>query len=236
MAIRKSGPAGRQLSGAKGNSRNASQTVSAPSRRASVSKTQAARGKLLGSYRMKPYFSKPKLLGKPTVSLQRAFSLRENPFARNSFDVAVMSLKPMRNDKSLPMLKDWLMFKARTKTNKNGHIHEVVLYIEPLVDGTVSKASKVCYTCSDPSHVFWGMEWHNSRPQYGLSPLYYSNGQKPVVRRPGKDRPTLCKHCTSVLRYIVGKKLVKIHDPRSATAKSNDQSKLKSPIGKRGKK
>ena len=197
MTIRKSGPASRKLGGKVAQS--ASKAAKMDTRPASV-KAGAKYGKRSGSrsamsgpqYRLTPYFSKPKILGKPRVSIINAFALRENPFALNSFDVSVASLKPGRQRGLIPALDEYLMFRARTRTNENGHIHELILWIEPHDDGSVTKHSKICYTCSDKSHIYWGMEWHNSRQNYCLSPLYYSNGQPPTIRRPGRNRPTLC--------------------------------------------
>lgn len=226
---------------------SASRPAGTPSRAASLNKAQPARKASLkpGTTRaleandsLPPFFKKPRLLGKPSVSLKRAYELRENPFARNAFDVAVMSLKQVTDSTSekkqfLPALKDFVMFRARTKTNKNGHVHNVVLWIETRANGSIDNMSKVCYMCDDKSHSFWGMEWHNSRPSYALSPLYYSNGAAPTVRRPGNNRPTACKHMLAVLRYIIGRKIVPIQDPKAAAAKKNDQTALKNPIGKR---
>ena len=147
-------------------------------------------------YRMPPFFSKPKVLAKPMVSLEQAYRGAYPPDLLNARRVHLRTLRAART----PSVKAWegmKAYRATTFTDDNKHLHEILVLFKPNDNGELERKSKIVVSCTCPRHAF-GMEYRGAKK--GLSFIFYSNGQPPTVLFPPS---TCCKHVFRVFDYLM---------------------------------
>jgi hypothetical protein len=163
-------------------------------------------------YRMTPYFSRPKVIAKPSVTLEQAYRGAFPPDLRNARTVHLRTLRPAKT----PGLKAWAdlkAYRATTFTDDNKHHHEILVMFQPNDKGDLDRKSRIVVSCTCPRHAF-GMEYRGARK--GMSFIYYSNGQPPTVLFPPS---TCCKHVFRVLNYLMqGKRAANQPDTMPMTA------------------
>lgn len=180
-------------------------------------------------YRMPPYFSRPKVLAKPTVSLEQAYRGAYPPDLLNARRVHLRTLRPAKT----PKLKAWegmKAYRATTFTDDNKHHHEILVMFKPNADGDLERKSKIVVSCTCPRHAY-GMEYRGAKK--GMSFIYYSNGQPPTVLFPPS---TCCKHVFRVFNYLMqGKRASKQPDKLPPTVEAKQPLAKPAKAGKRNK-
>lgn len=160
-------------------------------------------------YRNKPFFKNPKLLTPPKITLEQAYRNTTLPEIRTSKFVELVSIQPGKLTFKKGPLKGFKVYRARTYTTINRHRHEVLMMYEPDEDGNLRRDSRFIFSCSCP-FLKYTLEYSNAK--LGLSFIYYSNGQPPVITNP-RLRFSLCKHSIVACRHL----LRKARAPRKGT-------------------
>jgi hypothetical protein len=148
-------------------------------------------------YRMTPFFKKPRVLSKPTLSLEQLIVMAHPPDVRTALTVHLKTFRKARVPAVYDQFDmDWAAFYATTLTDDNSHYHQVLVMAERNAKGKITKKSKCVVSCSCPRWVFSGSEYRLAKK--GASFIYYSNGQAPTQ----PSNKSLCKHGIQALRHL----------------------------------
>ena len=153
-------------------------------------------------YRDAPFFKNPKLMAAPRITLEQAYRATDLPEIRTVKDVQLVSVKKAKVAFTKGPLKGFQAYRARTYTMNNRHRHEVLMLYEPDDSGALRADSRIVINCSCRRLRF---QWEYANAKVGLSFIYYSNGQPPVIKNPGNIWST-CKHSLRLASYLLRKR------------------------------
>lgn len=178
-------------------------------------------------YREKPYFKRPRVIAKPSLSLEKLYNGAAAPDIHTARHVRLKTLKEIPMPKPLAKVyKDFLAYRATTHTDVNGHDHEIFVAYEPNENGLLTPKSKVVISCSC-SRFKYAAEYKLA--VRGASFFLYSNGQPPTVLF---IPSTLCKHTIRTLGYLLRKRSHRSHDASDVKGKQVSRSKARVPRAK----
>lgn len=157
------------------------------------------------AYREKPYFRTMRFLIKPKRTLAVAWANSAQPEIRTVKHVRLKTRKDGPTP-TISFLKDFKLLKTTTATYDpkpqpglpRVRTHEQWFWYKPNENGHLHKDSLICVSC-DCAHAKYATEYNNAH-KHGLSPIYFSNGDPPIVK---PRRAALCKHTLRVAETLL---------------------------------